>query len=280
MSKDEQVDEQAEDKFGTDADPVEDQDAASADLAEEALADTEESSEVSEEKPEDQVPLSKYMGVKTSAREDREARHAAEVEAAELRGQMKGMQERQVVEAELSPVQTAMKEQGVETEVELALTTGETFKLMRQEQKWEAAQAAKTTAADAATTRQGEVATQEQAALAADRGEGLDFKTIQGLGYDLLSEGEKLDISKSDKPFDLAYGLMVRAISERGSDSTKTILQERLARKTKKAAEDPPKDPKTPSEDETDDEEDTTERIVNPRLAALTADAIAGGSAD
>lgn len=275
-TEEKQVDEQVKDEFGTDADLLEDQDAASSDLAADALAEAEESSGESAEKPEDQVPLSKYMGQKTQAREDREARHAAELETAELKGRMAGMQERQVTEAELSPVQARMKEQGVTDEAELDLTTGETMKLMRLENKWDAVKTAKTTAVDAETTRKTEVASQQQAADDADHGEGLDFKTIQKTGYDLLTEGEKLDINKSDKPFDLAYGLMVRAISERGSDSTKKTLQENLARKTKESVEDDPKKPDKPSEDETDDEE--TEHISNPRLAALAKETVGGGT--
>ncbi len=276
------VDEQVEDKFGADADPMETEDAANSDLAESALAeaeeDSEKSAEESAEKPEDQVPLSKYMGVKTSAREARDEAQAAKIEAAELRGKMAGMQERQVTEAELSPMQALMKEQDVDDVDHLDISAGKAIALAKQEVKWDAAQAAKTTAADAETTRQGDLQTQQVAAKEKDRGDGLGYGDIVDMGEKFLTEGDKLDIRNSKEPFETAYSRCLRAIQERGDDSTKKTLQENLARKTKESAADDPPNKGAADEDETDDEEVDDNHIVNPRLRALTADHIAGGS--
>lgn len=276
-----QVDEQVEDKFGTDADLIEGQDAASSDLAEETLADTEESSEVPEEKPEDRPSVADHAKLREQRREARDEATAAKIEAAELRGQVKGMQERQVTEAEVSPIQTAMKKQGVDSEAELDLTTGETMMLMRQEQKWDSARTAKATAADAETVQQAKFQTQFKAEVAIDRGEGLDYKTVTELGQDLLTKGELVDVADSPNPYELGYKLCIRAIQERGDESTKSILQERLTRKTKKSAEgNPPEKPVTPSEDEKDGEEVDDNHIANPRLRALRDEAFAGGSGE
>lgn len=278
------VDEQVEDKFGTDVDPMEGQDAASSDLAEKALAEAEEGSEKpaeeSAEKPEDRPTVETVAKLREQRRDERDARHAAELETAEIRGKMAGMQERQTVEATLSPVQTAMKEQGITSEAELDLTTGETMVLMRQEQKWEAAQTAKTTAADAETTRQSGLKTHFDTEVAMDRGEGLDYRTVIKMGEKFLNKYEMQQITESDNPYDTGYRLCIRAIRESGDESTKSILQERLARKTKESAEGDTSEKKNkvvPDEDETDDEKGD-EPIANPRLRWLAAEQVGGGS--
>ena len=272
----EKVDEQVEDTFGTDVDPLKYEDSANSDLAEETLADADETSKESAEKPEDRPSVADHAKLREQRREARDEATAAKIEAAELRGKMAGMQERQVVEAELSPVQVRMKEQGITDEADLDLTTGETMKLMRQEHKWENAQSAKTTAATTETERQDVLLAQQAVANEKDHGDGLDYGTIVDMGEKFLTDGEKLDIRDNKEPYDLAYSLCLRAIQERGDESTKKVLQENLARKTKETVEDDPKKPDKPNEDETNDEE--IEPISNPRLAALAADAVGGGT--
>lgn len=272
---DENVDEQVEDKFGTDADPVDEQDADSAALAEEALEEVahEKTSKPAEES-ENLPTVETVANLRKQRREEREGRHAAEIEAAELRGKLSAQTDAQVVEQELSPVQTLMKEQGVTDENELDISPGEAIRLARQDAKWETAQTAKKSAADTETTRQSEAVESHKAAQAVDRGEGLDYTSIETLGLPFLDDGDQLMISRSPEPFEEAYRRLVKAIQERGDESTKKILQERLARKTEKSVEDPPPEkPEDNKKNETDDEE---EQIVNPRLRALAADVVSG----
>lgn len=272
---DEKVDEQVEDKFGADVDPVDEQDADSAALAEEALeeASDEKTSKPAEES-ENLPTVETVAKLRADRREDREALHKSEIEAAELRGKLSSLSDAKVSDQELSPIQALMKEQGVDSEGELDLTTGETMGLMRQETKWETAQTAKKTAADAESKRQTDLVEAHKTVQAVDRGEGLDWTSIETLGLPFLDDGDQLMINKSADPFEEAYRRCIRAIQERGDDSTKKILQERLARKNKKPVENPPpKEPEEPNENETDDEE---EQIVNPRLAALAAETVLG----
>ncbi len=275
-----QVDEQVEDKFGTDVDPMETEDAASSDLAESALAEAEKSAEESAEKPEDRPSVADHAKLREQRREARGEAQTAKIEAAELRGRLAGMQERQVVEAELSPMQALMKEQGVGDVDDLDISAGKAIALAKQEVKWDAAQAAKTTAADAETTRQGNLDVQHKTAKNEDRGEGLDYGTIVDMGEKFLTAGDRLDIQNSKEPFELAYRRCLRAIQESTDESTKKTLQENLARKTKEPVDDDTSEKKKKKvavdEDETDDEE--TEPISNPRLAALAAETVGGGT--
>lgn len=196
------------------------QETSEADLAQKALEESSESAE-SAESDEDRVPLSKYMAEKNKRRD-------VELENAELRGRQT---ERDSVQSASqststakSPIQLEMESQGVETEEELDLTSGETMKLMRKEQTFETSQADSKTASDTAQTVKRTQTESCNAAKDTYADEGLEFGSIVGEGEKLLTKGEALDISESrDNYGKVAYEKCLHAIIRKGGDRAKEI---------------------------------------------------------
>ena len=263
------IDEQevVEDKFGTDESPLE-SDAVDPALATEALDGVSDDPAKKADEAEEMVPLSKYMGEKNARKE---AENKVLVQEAEQRGRDAERAEaaKLPVEQEKSPIQALMDEQEVTSEDELVITAVEALKLGRAQTKFENAQEAKKAAVASQEDKETQATTMRETAKAVDRGEGLDYDTIIDAGSQLLTKGENIDWQNSDTPFELGYKLCIRAILERGDESTKKTLQDNLARKTDTSVKDgdPPKKEETVvADDVTSDEE-----IVNPRLKGLAA---------
>lgn len=256
--------EQPEEEFGNDK-PILEEETPEVD-SQTASAVLDSLSDEPEEKPEDQVPLSKYMGEKNRARD-------AELDNARLQGRLDEVEASRTQTAavqEKSPLELAMEEQGVTAKADLDLTTGETIEIMERQQAWKDRKAqnevAQDTAAQLLTTQQ----ENGKAEYSVERGEGLDIDTVVGIGENLLTNGEKLDIGQSPDRVKLAYNLCLKAIIARGDDKTKETFQKRLdARKPEPAKDDkdPPKKDPDPDPDETTGDEE----IANPRLRGLVA---------
>lgn len=210
-----------------------------AELAEKALESSDEPAENAE--AEDQIPLSKYMGVKTKARD-------LEVENARLQGELAGIEKATVktvkTEQELSPVQREMAAQEVDSEDELDLTGAEAMKLMRQEQAFEKKQDDLKAAETTTQTTQQTQAESYRAAIDNHDVQGLDFKTIVTEGEKLLTKGEGVDINEMTDGFgEAVYVKCLNAIIRKGGDRAKELQELLAAQKseTKTEEEEPEK---------------------------------------
>ena len=209
-------------------------------LVTEAIAASEE---------EEQVPAAVVGGLRRRTR-------AAELEAAELRGQLTATTTAPA--AEKSPLVLAAEEQGVpvdEVIIDGALyQKQEAFKEKQTVAKSEKTATAERAAVGRESQKQAEIEYSTE-----KMGEGLDFETIVAMGGKYLTEGDKLDIvNGGDKCAQTLYKRCRRGIAASGGADAKTVAQ-KLAVHKKAQAElknkqpgkpDGGKPPKVPSQDD------------------------------
>lgn len=145
----------------------------------------------------------------------RERAQKAELDAANLRGQLSVMTETaKVAEPEKSPIVLAAEEQG--KPIDEILVDG---KLLREQQAWDKRQDEQVTTVQAKQ----EVTRKQGVSTKAAMGKHADFLEVAEAGFALMTEGQKVDINNETENFgEVLYATAQKVIADNADPESKT----------------------------------------------------------
>lgn len=222
--------------------------------SEEQEATQEASGSVEEKKTpaesEQMVPVAKHAALRSRAQ-------AAEVEAANLKGQLTALQQTTTVPSVKSPMDIAMESEGVTDPDELE----KPISVMRAQQKWENEQAEQVAQADAKQVRsQAKLASRELALVAHD-----DWQQVVNKAVAHMTKGEMIDLDAEGENFG-------EAIYAKSQEVLKRVNPGKTTAPEKKQSEQEAKEKKEAEEKKTAEEPPSqTEILANASPAAAAA---------
>lgn len=210
----------------------------------EAGAETESEEELSETDKQLRAKDSKIAAMKHTTRE-------LELENARKQGELDAINRQQATETteEKSPLEIAMEAESVTDPDDLERP----FAVMQAQVKWEKEQEAKKAETDSQKQENTTAIQAENDLMAGElsqetKGEGLDLRTVAGIGNQYLTRGDRLDIADviktrgSKAGLTEAYNVMVRRTLAAGNEDSK-LLQNAINIQSKKSQAKPkPKD--------------------------------------
>lgn len=174
-------------------------------MSSEKQESTQETSGSAEEKKtpaesEQMVPVAKHAALRTRAQN-------AELEAANLRGQLTALQQTTTAPSVKSPMEIAMEAEGVADPDDLE----KPITVLRAQQKWEKDQAEQAAQAEATQVRsQAQLASRESAMLVHD-----DWQQVVSAAVKYMTQGEMLDLNLEGENFGEAIYAKSQEVLER-----------------------------------------------------------------